>query len=441
MAAPSYRPIPAGLNAMDGLDHCVFILDDRGNVLFLNSEARGMCGVSIEKARGRSINDFLSCEEVPSPMAEMLDSVSREGFWEKEGSWVTSGQGRFFVRCSANTLAIPGYDAYRILVSVRDIELVAKETEGRYRMLVERQGEGIGIVDEQERFLFVNPAGEVLFGLPEGGLVGRSLKDFVDEDNWGCLLKETENRRLNETTSYDLEIIRADAEKRFIHVTATPHFDKKNRFVATLGIFRDITKSKLLELELRRARDELEMRVAGRTADLARMNVELIRENKERVKVEKALRESEKKLSESNFLMERKNIALKEVLERVKEEKERLEDKISSNINRLINPLLIRFKDKGSLLDRRIVELIQENLDNITSSFGQSVSDKSHGLTFRETEICNMIAKGMTSKEISELLNVSVRTVENHRFNIRRKLKIRNTDNSLGSFLNKMKKS
>lgn len=48
-------------------------------------------------------------------------------------------------------------------------------------------------------------------------------------------------------------------------------------------------------------------------------------------------------------------------------------------------------------------------------------------LTIREKEILKLIAEGKLNKEIAALLNISIRTVENHRANIIRKLNINKT--------------
>jgi len=48
-------------------------------------------------------------------------------------------------------------------------------------------------------------------------------------------------------------------------------------------------------------------------------------------------------------------------------------------------------------------------------------------LTTREKEILKLIAEGKSSKEIADLLFISVRTVEHHRANIMNKLKMRKT--------------
>lgn len=47
-------------------------------------------------------------------------------------------------------------------------------------------------------------------------------------------------------------------------------------------------------------------------------------------------------------------------------------------------------------------------------------------LTVRQKEILRLVAQGHTNREIGEQLNISVRTVEVHRFNLMRRLRVRN---------------
>ena len=47
-------------------------------------------------------------------------------------------------------------------------------------------------------------------------------------------------------------------------------------------------------------------------------------------------------------------------------------------------------------------------------------------LTSRQKEILRLVAQGCTNREIGQRLDISVRTVEVHRFNLMRRLRVRN---------------
>ena len=47
-------------------------------------------------------------------------------------------------------------------------------------------------------------------------------------------------------------------------------------------------------------------------------------------------------------------------------------------------------------------------------------------LTPRQKEILRLVAQGLTNREVAHNLKISVRTVEVHRFNLMRRLKVRN---------------
>lgn len=75
---------------------------------------------------------------------------------------------------------------------------------------------------------------------------------------------------------------------------------------------------------------------------------------------------------------------------------------------------------EGGIYDSKKVS--EEKLKTGKSISKNSQDDKS--LTGKEIEILICVVNGMTSKEISEILSLSVRTVETHRRNIKRKLNL-----------------
>ncbi|MBE3065178.1 MAG: PAS domain S-box protein, partial [Spirochaetes bacterium] len=146
----------------------------------------------------------------------------------------------------------------------------ARESEERYRTLVENLGEGVTIVDPTERFLFANPAAEAIFGVPRGGLVGRSLEEFLSKEEFARILTETEKRARGEKTTYEEDIIRPDGTVSRIELTPTPQFDENGAFAGTFGVFRDITETRRTEEALHHSEERLaqgqKMEAVGRLA-------------------------------------------------------------------------------------------------------------------------------------------------------------------------------
>jgi DNA-binding NarL/FixJ family response regulator len=57
---------------------------------------------------------------------------------------------------------------------------------------------------------------------------------------------------------------------------------------------------------------------------------------------------------------------------------------------------------------------------------GSEADSPEQSLTTRQKEILRLVAQGCTNREIGQRLSISVRTVEVHRFNLMRRLRVRN---------------
>jgi two-component system cell cycle sensor histidine kinase/response regulator CckA len=138
----------------------------------------------------------------------------------------------------------------------RLVEQALRASEDRYRELIECQGEGIGIVDDDERFTFANPAAGRIFGLPVERLYGRSLQEFVDKEQYAAVLQQTGSRQQGEQSTYELAFYPADRpdERHIMLVTAAPRIDADGGYKGAFGVFRDITERKQMEDALREER-------------------------------------------------------------------------------------------------------------------------------------------------------------------------------------------
>ncbi|MBI3486858.1 MAG: PAS domain S-box protein [Acidobacteria bacterium] len=149
----------------------------------------------------------------------------------------------------------------------RRTEEALQVSEALYRELLERQGDGFGMVDAEERFLLVNPVAEQIFGVAPGKLLGRSLLEFLEPEQQAQVRQETELREEGLPSTYELRIRQEDGTPRTLLVTATPRSKQGEGRRQIIGLFRDITDQKAVEGRLReseaRYRDQFNLASEG----------------------------------------------------------------------------------------------------------------------------------------------------------------------------------
>lgn len=154
------------------------------------------------------------------------------------------------------------------------------------------------------------------------------------------------------------------------------------------------------------------------------------------MEVQEELKEKKVELTMERERLEEANIALRVLLRQREEDRKRIEDTIYGNVERLVFPYFEKMK-QGQLSERHrtLLDLAEVNLQDIVSPFLHSLSALSVNLTPQEIDVANMVRSGKSSKEIAEVLNLSVAGVDFHRKNLRRKLGLTNTNRNLRSYL------
>ncbi|MDD3731343.1 MAG: LuxR C-terminal-related transcriptional regulator, partial [candidate division Zixibacteria bacterium] len=183
-------------------------------------------------------------------------------------------------------------------------------------------------------------------------------------------------------------------------------------------IFTNARERKKADEELRKAHDELEKRVRERTLELSEANRELEIERE---------------------ALQQKNLALKEILSQIDDEKKNMARQIQSNIDRVALPLFDILDERVSDSEKHYLRLLKNCISDLSSPFISCLEMKYSKLTPRETEICQMIKNGFSSKQIARAFNISLLTILKQRKTIRKKLKIANKKINLASYLKTLK--
>ncbi len=154
-----------------------------------------------------------------------------------------------------------------------------------------------------------------------------------------------------------------------------------------------------------------------------------------RLSAEKKLQETNKQLTVEREALREANAALRSVLTRIKEEKLKIHKDIQANVEKVLMPIIYALLTEVPKPQRKYVELLRDNLMEISSPFISQLTQTYHSLTPTEISICNMVRTGLRSKEIARMRGVSTATVSRHRERIRHKLGVANTDVNLTTYL------
>ena len=303
------------------------------------------------------------------------------------------------------------------------IEEKLRESEEKYHSITNATIAAIITMTGDGKISFWNPAAERIFGYSEEEVTGKDLHFLLASENYrgqyekGISKFKSSGKGPLIGKMIELTAVRKDGTKFPIGLSLSAF--QANGQWNSIGILRDITDRKQAEKALRKTHDGLEERVKQRTAELNDTNEELER---------KAL-----ELAEAN-------IALKILLQKSSEASARIEEKIMGNLDQLVMPYLdelaMRFANKN---DGTLINIIKNNLEQITSSFTQKLSMKFRSLSPREIQIANFIKQGWSTKGMAGLLNVSQYTVETYRASIREKFGIKNKKVNLTSYLQSFK--
>jgi len=264
-----------------------------------------------------------------------------------------------------------------------------QKSEELYRTMVEALQEGLIIVDTHENISYVNPAACLILGYNQKELVKMNLCGFITPEGRRKVLQGTSKRRKGISEQYELQMKCKDGSFRDILVSVSPLTDEKGNYVRGVGLMMDITSRKQVELQLK---------------------------------------------DQSRVLLH-KNIALKEILGQIAEDKSDIISNISNRLKKLVLPKLGRLKHKVNDMHQKSIGLIEKNIRNIAGSFGLKINDLTAVLSPREIEVCDLIRDNLSNKTINQELDISVKTVETIRKTIRRKLKLRNKQVNLRSYL------
>lgn len=165
----------------------------------------------------------------------------------------------------------------QLRLQLEELETARKklaESEARYRSLVENINEVIIRLDTEGRVTYASPVLQNSYGLAPEQIVGQKLTQFIHSDDQPALTSSLESALAGRQKFVEFRLLGKEGVTRYMRISSRP-LTEQGRAVGLTCILSDITEGKLAEDALHKLNDELERRVAERTADLERSNKDL----------------------------------------------------------------------------------------------------------------------------------------------------------------------
>jgi DNA-binding CsgD family transcriptional regulator len=146
--------------------------------------------------------------------------------------------------------------------------------------------------------------------------------------------------------------------------------------------------------------------------------------NKDRIILQEEVLNNSKELANYTMLLIKKKDIFNEITTDLKE----LKDYVKNDDSR--KKLLQIFQKLNThKIGEEYLEVFDVNFEKVHHNFFEELKRLNPTLTKRELRLCAFVKMNLTNKEISPLLNISLRGVENARYRIRKKLEVAHEDN------------
>jgi PAS domain S-box-containing protein len=142
-----------------------------------------------------------------------------------------------------------------------------RKSEDRYRQIVETAQEGIWMIDEENKTVFVNKKMCEILGYSQEEMVGRTNLSFKDEAGRVKALQHIQERKQGINDSHESTFLTKDGKLVYVHVNTNAIFDEKGRYCGALAMMTDITQRKFDEESVKKS--EANLRTIFNNTDFA----------------------------------------------------------------------------------------------------------------------------------------------------------------------------
>jgi PAS domain S-box-containing protein len=264
---------------LDVVERAVVAVDPAGRVTYWNRFAESLLGWPAAAAQGRTLDELVRLPLTEARQAERAAALARGESWAGEVDAERRDGRRLPLMLHLTPLPGPAGGAVLVAHDIaerRQAEAALRESETRFRALIEHSADLIAVLDETTRMTYIGPSVRTVLGYSEDELLGRSPFEYIHPDD-AYLSRDVLPLFLSEPghiLSLEQRLQHQDGRWLWFEGTITNllHVPGVRGLVVNC---RDVTARHTADDEVRRLNAELEARVQQRTLELSAANREL----------------------------------------------------------------------------------------------------------------------------------------------------------------------
>ncbi|MDD3050041.1 MAG: PAS domain S-box protein [Candidatus Cloacimonetes bacterium] len=250
------------------------IIHLKETIMGVNKKALTILGYSADDMLGKQLTDFFPpFQPDGSNSVDQFERIIRElSVSSSVKRWKILKRNDDLIDVELNLKKIILPDETLIICIIRDLtevikaELSLKNSESKYLLLAENISDIIFLTDLELKLTYISISVAKLLGHIPEDLIGKSLKQFIEEKSY----QELENKmrlRINleqtqktiYTSRSEVEVLDSQGNKQWVEVVSNPYRDDNSNIIGFVGIARDISERKESQQLLYEEKEQLDV--------------------------------------------------------------------------------------------------------------------------------------------------------------------------------------
>ncbi|MCL4394121.1 MAG: response regulator, partial [Chloroflexi bacterium] len=245
--------------AVDHAAEFVHWLDGEGRFVYAND---AMCvALGYQREELYSLSIFQVDENITAEdWAQRFSRVRESGSMTVQSRHRSKDGRTFPIEVTVDYAEFDGKEYYcafaRDISERKHAEELVRESEAKYRRIVDTSNEGIWVLDADYRVNFANAQLAQMLGYPIEEIVGRTAESFLFDEDLADHVERRRARQSGISEHYERRMRRKNGDTMWAIISATPLTEADGRNAGSFAMFTDLTVRKSAEEKLaQQARD------------------------------------------------------------------------------------------------------------------------------------------------------------------------------------------